>query len=496
MNFPLTMRTMKTLFVFILTSLSVYSCKAMDDDKKNHLTRLAQEANRYLEAAADQKEFAGSVIIADDDTIILRKGYGEANAESSNTPATRFCIGSITKSFTAVLVLLLAQERIINLDDPVQKYIPEFIHEDVTIHHLLTMTSGLPRDFWNKESPHFSLFKKLETAWGFEYLVDAEDSFRSLNALYTVPLESLPGEKFSYSNIGFVLLGELVRRVDHYDSYEESLQRRILIPLKLTATSVCSSEDDQLFAQRIVPPVMFEGEDNYGGSFDYGTIHTGGSMVSTVDDIYQWARNLNRLGEPLLLDDRHDHVMKYPAFGSRYCGIGTNNLDNKIIRGHDGSIGIFSTEMAIYEYDNTAALNGGRNKTLTIIVLANHGNANIVTEKICRLFDGKNITVSNSLKQTIKHDLFSDFVGTYTCDAMPGFQAVVRINKSHQLTLTTNDEDNTCVVLLKKEENNQEIFGSNLYGFTFSFHRNLDDKNVTGATLTSDDFGTIVFKKN
>ena len=270
MKLFLTFFKMYFLLIFFSSSLLFHSCFSMNDNE------FAQAAHNYLTLSADQKEFSGSVIIAVDDTVILRQGYGLANNDTPNSPATRFCIGSITKSFTALLVLLLAQEKLINIDDPVKKYIPEFNDERVTIHHLLTMTSGLPRDFWSKDNPHFTIFKKLETEWGFEYLIDVQDSQRSLDVTYSIPLRTEPGKEFYYSNIGFILLGELIRRVDHYHSYEQSVQKRIFVPLGLSNSFVCSQEGDSLCAQRIAPPFIFGIEENYGGSFDHGTVHSGG----------------------------------------------------------------------------------------------------------------------------------------------------------------------------------------------------------------------------
>ena len=234
-------------------------------------------------------------------------------------------------------------------------------------------------------------------------------------------------------------------------------------------------------------------------------------MVSTVDDIYCWARCLRIQGhsdrgqEAVLLDHAHDYIMKHPAFGSSYCGLGTNKLKNKTIRGHDGQIGIFSSSMTIYKYHYTAEDFSGFSgdelylipRTLTVVALANYGNAEKVAEKISALFEGKKLSMNDDLREIADARQYQELEGVYGCDEIPGLDGLeitLRVSRFNQLIFTQNSGDDASVVLLKSNTEKKELFGSNFYGFTLHFERDAENK-IVGATLTADDFGVIPLKK-
>src|SRR5215813_9407341 len=142
----------------ILTALAVFAA----------VTALSQEAasitsklDEYLSAAAKQG-FTGSALISCDGKVIFSKGYGLANIELDvpNTPKTKFRLGSITKQFTAASILLLQERGKLSVQDPICKYIAECpkAWEPITIHHLLTHTSGVP-SYTDVKSPEE--FRKL-----------------------------------------------------------------------------------------------------------------------------------------------------------------------------------------------------------------------------------------------------------------------------------------------------------------------------------------------
>ena len=183
----------------------------------------AQDAARMNEAATAQTagdKFMGSVLVAKDSAIVFEQSYGWANLEWKvpNTPTTKFRLGSVTKQFTAAAILLLEERGKLKLGDPVAKFIPEApaAWEKVTLYHLLTHTSGVP-SFTN-----FPDYPTLKLA--------PLDPAKALERLRDLPLEFVPGEKFRYSNSGYVLLGYIVERVSG-QSYEAFLRENILKPL-------------------------------------------------------------------------------------------------------------------------------------------------------------------------------------------------------------------------------------------------------------------------
>ena len=170
--------------LFLLVSI----CLAQDN-----VARMEQVVRSYVVA----KEFMGSVLVARDGKVVLSKGYGEANLEWDvpNSPSAKFRLGSITKQFTAASILLLEERGKLKVEDPVKKYMPDApaAWDKVTFFHLLTHTSGIP-SFTG--FPDYSSTEAIATTP--EKLVAR---FRDK------PLEFQPGEKWNYSNSGYVPAG-------------------------------------------------------------------------------------------------------------------------------------------------------------------------------------------------------------------------------------------------------------------------------------------------
>ena len=175
----------------IVTTLVAGGCLAEDN-----LGRMEQVVQSYVAG----KQFMGSVLVAKDTEVLLSKGYGLANLEWDvpNSPATKFRLGSITKQFTAASILLLQERGQLNVDDPVRKYMADApaACDKVTIYHLLTHTSGIPSF---TSFPDYAKLEPFATAPA-ELVARFRDK----------PLEFAPGEKWSYSNSGYVLLGYLI----------------------------------------------------------------------------------------------------------------------------------------------------------------------------------------------------------------------------------------------------------------------------------------------
>jgi len=161
--------------------------------------------------------------------VLLSRGYGSANLEWNipNSPATKFRLGSVTKQFTAASILLLEEHGKLKTDDPVKKFMPDApaAWDKITIFHLLTHTSGIPSftgfpDYASQE-PFAATPEKLVAR------------FRDK------PLDFQPGEKWSYSNSGYVLLGYVLEKVSG-ESYEKFVQENIFGPLGMRNTGVAS----------------------------------------------------------------------------------------------------------------------------------------------------------------------------------------------------------------------------------------------------------------
>lgn len=227
----------------------------------------------------DRKDQPGLVVLVGrDGRILLEKGYGLANvvSETPNTPETKFRIGSITKQFTAAAVLKLQEEGKLSVNDSLAKFFPNFPRgQGVTLHHLLTHTSGIHS---YTEKP------------GFMKAVTNEITPAALVASFeNDPFDFEPGEKWHYNNSGYFLLGEVIARVSG-KSYGEFLKEVFFDPLGMTNTGVYRR------GVKIEPEALgYSFEDGkVKRAVDWDMSHAGaaGALYSTVGDLSKWTEAL------------------------------------------------------------------------------------------------------------------------------------------------------------------------------------------------------------
>ena len=170
----------------------------------------------------ERDSFSGTVLIARAGQVVFCKGYGMANLELDVPckPDTKFRLGSITKQFTAMAILILQERGKLNVADHIKKYMPDVPNawNEITIHQLLTHTSGIPNC---TSFPDF-----LKTLPNRVTLTELIARFKDK------PLEFKPGEKFNYSNSGYILLGQIIESVSG-KSYASFLKEAIFDPLQM-----------------------------------------------------------------------------------------------------------------------------------------------------------------------------------------------------------------------------------------------------------------------
>jgi CubicO group peptidase (beta-lactamase class C family) len=182
----------------------------------------------WLEKLHARGAFSGSVLIAKSGKILFEKHHGFTDIGEAVPigPSASFSIASISKQFTGMGILLLATRGKLGLDDRLEKYISELAdYGEVTIRQLLHHTSGIP--------DHAALAAK---HWDREKILTTPDMIALLRQ-YRPPLTSPPGEKFEYSNTGYVLLGEIIARVSRM-TYATFMDREILKPLRMHNSAV------------------------------------------------------------------------------------------------------------------------------------------------------------------------------------------------------------------------------------------------------------------
>jgi len=227
----------------------------------------------FLASVFDGTPFQGAVLVAQGGDILLREGYGMANRidGTRNAPDTKFRLGSLTKPITAVSVLMLVEQGLLDLDDAACAYLAACppAWQAVTIHDLLAHTSGIPEITALPDYPTFKM--------------EATTPAQSLARVADLPLDFAPGERWQYSNSNYIALGAIIEQVSR-QSYEAFVQENIFTPLGMT-NSGYDHNDGQT-------AIGYTPDGSSADFIDMTLPHAAGALYSTVDDLYLFDRAL------------------------------------------------------------------------------------------------------------------------------------------------------------------------------------------------------------
>lgn len=249
------------------------------------------------------------------------KAFGYANLEWKipNTPQTKFEIGSMTKQFTALLILQFVHERRLQLDDRLSDYLPYYRKDTgsrITIHHLLTHTSGIPNFI---DAPGFLEGPDSRRAYTFREFVVSHCSG---------DLEFEPGNRYAYGNSGYLLLGAILEQISG-KSYEGLLRERIFEPLNMKDSG--DARNEVILANRASGYERSPSGLRNARFYDMSIPFAAGALYSTVDDLFLWNQALHterlipiRLREmmfrPNLSNYGYGWRILVPAKGVPYAG--------------------------------------------------------------------------------------------------------------------------------------------------------------------------------
>lgn len=320
----------------------------------------AAKIDAFMTAMVEYQHFNGTVLVAEKGKVIYKKGFGVANMDwdIANTPDTKFRIGSITKQFTAMQIMQLVEEGKIKLDGKLSDYLPEYrkdTGEKITIHHLLTHTSGIPPytglpGFWSDSS---------RNPYDIDYMV---------KHFHSGDLEFEPGTDYKYNNTGYFLLAAIIEKVSG-KSYEENLKESILQTAKMTNTG--ADRNQRILKKRANG--YFRSPNGYTNEPYFYMINAlgAGDMYSTVEDLYLWDQALYT---EKLLSNKLKKKMFTPFLNNYAYGWGVRNValgqstDSVKTISHSGGINGFNTRIVrlvedarlIVVFNNTggADLNG------------------------------------------------------------------------------------------------------------------------------------------
>lgn len=318
----------------------------------SHLFAQSPQAkmDTLLTAYVKEAKFNGAVLVAQKGNVIYQKGFGYKDA-AQKLPAdahTIFQVGSITKQFTAAVIMQLQQEGKLSVTDKLSKYFTGFANGDkITIEHLLTHTSGI-YNYTNdtvraKEDPtrHRSQTEMLELFKGY-------------------PADFEPGTNFNYSNSGYSILGYIIEKVAK-KPYEQAVRERILQPLGMTSsgfdfTHLASPDKAKGYAaftrEKTVPaPIV-----------DSTVAYAAGALYSTVHDLHKWERavSTNKILQPA------SWKAVFTPYKRKYgYGWTIDSTHGRLTTAHGGSIPGFTSyllrfpqeELVVVMLDNTSGTN-------------------------------------------------------------------------------------------------------------------------------------------
>lgn len=304
---------------------------------------MEKQIDQIMNDQYQKENYGATVLVAKDGEVRYRKAFGKANVELDidMIPENVFEIGSITKQFTAVGILMLLEEGKLSLDDEITKYIPDYPTQDtkITIHHLLTHTSGI--------KSYTSIPSLREFARKDLKVTELIDAFKN------EPMDFKPGEEFRYNNSGYVLLGAIIEKVSGV-SYEEFIQERIFNKLDMN-TSYYGSKS-KIIKNRAYG---YQQSENGYVNADYISMtipYAAGSIMSTVDDLLKWntaVRNHELISKKSLEKAFTNYTLNNGNNINYGYGWFLNSIKDVPIIEHGGGIFGFTTQGIYVPSENT-----------------------------------------------------------------------------------------------------------------------------------------------
>ena len=350
---------------------------------------LPGKMDTMLNAYARQFKFSGVAFVAKGGQVLLQKGYGYKNFAKKipNDPMGIFQIGSVTKQFTATVILKLQEQGKLSVQDKLSKYITDFAGSDrITIEHLLRHTSGIynytnDNRFMNNES-----LKHVELE-------------RMISMMKEKPLEFQPGSKFSYSNSNYILLGYIIQKVSG-KPYEQMVREVIFTPLAMSqsgfdfknlkdtnrVTGYLAIENNL----QLVAPIV-----------DSSASFAAGAMYSSASDLYKWH---NALYTDKVVSKASLEKAFTPKLGKYGYGWIIDSVAGKRIITHGGGIFGFTANILRIPADDVC-----------IILLCNEGaDLSAISKGLVNIIYGLPYDVPQEKKSVqLPDDVLKTYVGEY-----------------------------------------------------------------------------------
>ncbi|MEO1486609.1 MAG: serine hydrolase [Bacteroidota bacterium] len=299
---------MRIVLSFLGCLLIVFSA-CTDEKIKNTPKPIVNnsEIDSFVRFNYEQGTFNGGVLVVQNDSIVYRKlmGWQDTARQIALTDSSRFYIASVSKPFTALAIMQLEEQGKLRFEDPISKYFPDFASytDSVNLRHLLTHTSGIPN--------HYDLGMQEEGMTNQDVLDEVKKH----------PLLFQPGERYAYSNSGYIMLGVIIEKLSGR-SLDTYLKEAVFEPLGMKNTQV--HDGTQTVPNKVI------GTSKFGEPYPYPFYTTGaGGMYSTIDDLYLWERALHdtTIISSKSMERAHQQTQLLDSTYSDY-GFGWHNAQN------------------------------------------------------------------------------------------------------------------------------------------------------------------------
>jgi D-alanyl-D-alanine carboxypeptidase len=387
------MRAMQTAILgfVLLFSGPVESASPISTDSQK---AIARQASAILGQVTTEGGPGAAILIAQGDAILFRGARGSANIELGVplVPDQVFRIASVTKMFTAALVLKLVENGKLSLDDPLARTLPDFPNAgSITIRQLLSHTAGLSdKSLLGNEQPGF-LRRDIELS-------------SLVQVIGKEPLRFAPGSMQAYSNAGYIVLGAVIEKVSGKPWFE-AMREQLLDPVGLTHTRFDAA--NAILSRRVAG--YTKGLDGQVANADFISVSvpsSAGGLVSTIDDLHRWMRALStgRAINPASFRMMQTPAVlpEGPAANPYGFGLYVWTMRGESVVGHTGQIDGFASFLAYIP-----------SRDVTIVVLGNDDtfDAQTAGRKLTAIALGRPYTVVSAVP--LSDELLRSLAGQY-----------------------------------------------------------------------------------
>jgi CubicO group peptidase (beta-lactamase class C family) len=388
---------MKKILLSLLFSafcLQFISCQTTTESKLDALMNAYVQLNR----------FNGTVLVAQNGRVLLEKGYGYRNAKDKvlNDEKSVFQIGSVTKQFTAAIILKLQEQKKLSVKDKLSKFFPSYPKGDsITIEHLLTHTSGI---YSYTDDDQFMQNEVTKPATREKMMALFKDK----------PLRFSPGSQWEYSNSGYSLLGYIIEDVTH-KSYEQTVRDYIFSPLDMTHSGFdfthlavpTKATGYFILSDKVAEPAPI---------VDSSVSYSAGSIYSTVADLYQWHKGF--IQEKIV--SRQSKEKAFTPVKNKYgYGLFIDSIWGKRRVSHGGGIHGFNSNLMMIPADDVCIvlLNNAPNPALPVI-----------TDALLAIVYNKPYELPKApVETTIDKNILSQYIGEY--ELAPNFVITISVKE-------------------------------------------------------------------